>query len=230
MSLDDMLVLVRKRTKVTNDDDWLVRELNDAQDWAWQRIYVTNPDIQLTFGTTGTLAADATSLDLSTAVSSTIWGLKTFWFKGAADTTYVPAVLKDENDPAFLALDVLTPAQIIQPVIVALTNFNVLRFANNIISGTQWQADWIGEPPALSLNTNAANTSFPRVSHMAVVARAIAVIYDSIDDTRAQEWFNLSTARLSSAIHALKRRQFLTKSSTKPYPSRSGGLGFRPHP
>src|SRR5581483_3153453 len=140
------------------------------------------PDIELTFGTTGTLSADSQSLDLSTNVSTTIWGIKTFWFKGVSDTDYIPAVFKDENDPNFIALNQLSPAQVLHPVLVALTNFNVLRFANQLPSGTYWKADWIGEPPALSLSTNAANTSFPRPVHYAVTARAIATIYDSIDD------------------------------------------------
>ena len=55
LTLEQMITLVKKRTKLTNDDAYIVSELNDSQNWCWQRIYRTNPDVQLTFGTTGTL-------------------------------------------------------------------------------------------------------------------------------------------------------------------------------
>lgn len=218
-----MLSLLRKRTKVKNDDPWLIDELADALDWAWQHLYLSNPDIKLTFGTTGTLSGDAQSLDLTTAINTTIYGIKTFWIKGASDSDYIPVVFKDPNDPEFLALNQITPAQVIQPVLCAIYNFNQLRFANLLPSGTAWKADWEGTPPALSLATQCV-TTFPAALHYAMTARAIAVIYDSIDDTRSGTWFAIAQDRLRTGNQNVRRRQFLTKSKTKPFPGGTGGV------
>lgn len=214
-----MLILMRGRTQVTTNDAWLVGELNEALRWAWRRLYLTNPTIQLTFGTTGSLSADAQELNLATAVDSEIYGIERFWIKGDADTDYVPAVFTDPNDPAFIALDQVDPAQVIQPVLCAIYNFNRIRFANELPSGTDWKADWIGTPPKLSLNTNCV-TDFPEPLHSAIVNRAIAVIYNSNDDTRDGQWFGIAQDDLSVGMKNVKRRQFPTKSKTKPFPSR----------
>ena len=223
MVLEEMLVLLRGRTKVTNNDAWLVGELNEALKWCWRRLYVTNPTIELTFGTTGTLAADAQALNLATAVDADIYSIERFWVKGAADTDYIPAVFTDPNDPAFIALDQVDPAQVIQPVLCSIYNFNQIRFGNELPSGTAWKADWIGTPPKLSLNTNCV-TDFPEPLHSAITARAMGVIYNTKDDTRDGQWFGIAQDELSVGMKNVKRRQFATKGKTKPFPSRGGGF------
>ena len=225
-----MLTLVRKRTKVRNDDGWIIDELNSALRWSWRQLYLTNPDIKLTFGTTGTLSSDSQALDLTTAVNADIYGIKTFWIKGTSDTEYVPVVFKDENDPDFIALNQLTPVQVIHPVLCAIYNFNQLRFGNQLPSGTAWKADWIGTPPPLSLDTECV-TTYPEPLHDALTDRAIAVIFDSLDDIRAAEWFALAQQDVTQGGRVVKRRQFQTKATTAPYPGRTGrGRGFSPRP
>lgn len=215
-----MLVLLRGRTKVTNNDAWLVGELSEALKWAWRRLYLTNPAIQLTFATTGTLSADAQELNLATAVNSTIYGIQRFWVKGAADTDYILAVETDPNDPNFIALDQVDPAQVIQPVLYTIYNFNQVRFGNELPSGTEWKADWIGTPPDLSLNTNCV-TDFPEPLHSAITARAMGVIYNTNDDTRDGQWFGIAQDELSVGMKNVRRRQWQDKARTKPYPARS---------
>lgn len=222
-----MIYLVRKRTKTTNDDGWIVAELSDALTWAWEHLYLTNPNIKLTFGTTGSLSADAQVLDLTTAVNATIYGIERFWVKGAADTDYIPVVFCDPTDARFIAMDQISPAQVIHPVLVTIYNFNQIRFGNQLPSATNWKADWIGTPPELSLNTECV-TDFPVPMHSAIVARAIATIFNSLDDTRASLWFGIAQDRLSVGNKVVRRRQFLTKSRTKPFPARSGGVILSP--
>ena len=223
-----MIAVIRKRTK-NNEDGYIITELNTALDWCWQQLYLINPDIRLTFGTTGSLSADAQALDLATAINTTIYGIKTFWIKGAADTDYIPVVFRDENDPEFLALYQLTPVQVVHPVLCAIYNFNQLRFANQLPSGTNWKADWFGTPPDLSLNTQCV-TTYPAPLHNALVDYATALVYDSLDETRADKWFGLAQQRLNTANRNVKRRQFLTKTTTEAYPGRGSRSSVRPRP
>lgn len=223
LSLEEMLDYLRDRTKVCNNDPMLVRELNAGLDEAWKRLSVVFPDLELTFETTGTFSADTQDFDLGaqiTLAGGTFNASKTFWVKATSGDDYVPVVFMDTNDPRFIERDQMT-AQVIQPAYASLVNFNRVRFAPTLPSGTLWRSDWIGKPPKLSLASN-TQTSLPDPLHFSVVAYATSVVFDTLDDTRALKWMRDFEATLLSGIHSIKRRQNQTKSGTGRFPGGGG--------
>jgi hypothetical protein len=217
LSLEEMLEYLHDRTKVRNNDPMLVRELNAGLDESWKRLSAVFTDLQLTFETTGTFSADTQQFDLGAEIAllgGTFYQSKTFWIKATSGDKYIPVVFMDANDPRFIAQDQLD-AQVVQPVYASLVNFNEIRFAPTLPSGTYWRADWIGNPPKLSLATN-TQTSLPDPLHFAVVEYAQAKVMKTLDDTRDSMRDFEST--LMSGIHAIKRRQNQTKQGTAPYP------------
>ncbi len=220
MTIESILQLIRDRTRVTQDDPMLIREINAALDWVWQRCYLTNPDLELTFGTSGTFAADTQDWDMAADVGSgTLYGVETLWIRGAADSDldYVPVVWCDPNDANFLALAQIEPVQLIQPVLAAVYNFDQVRFANVLPLGTLWKIDWIAKPRDFSLNTNCV-TSVPDPLHEAIVERACYKVWRTYDDSRSADANMDSLGLVSAGLKVIKRRQFSTKQSTKPYP------------
>jgi hypothetical protein len=221
MNLETMIRDLRDRVKITDNDQLIVDKLNSALSWAWNRIILTNPNLELTFESTGTFAADTETFDLAAALSTgQLDQLKAYWIKGAGDTDYVPVLFKDANDPEFLARTQWT-AQLAQPVYVAVINYDQVRHAPTVPSGSMWRADWVGRPPSFSLETRPVPT-LPDCVHDALVSRAEALLFRGIDDVRSGIAFNEASDLLSTGMKVIKRRQTLTGIKTKPYPPRRG--------
>ncbi len=227
MNVFKMLEMIQDRTKVRNNDRMILNELNAAADEFWKRLYVVCPDVELTFDTEGTFAADTQQFDIGaaiTALGGTFYGSKTFYIKGAGDDRFMEVVFMDTNDPRFQTLSQET-ATVVQPVCASLVNFSVIEFAPAMPSGTQWRSDWIGKPPNMSLATQ-SQTSIPDPADMAIVDEATATVFDILSDDMAASFHLRADYKRRSAIDVIKRRQFQTPLKTQAYPPRgSTGIG-----
>lgn len=227
MNLQAMILMCRNRTKVLNNDPMIIDELNASADEFWKRLYAVCPDVQLTFDTEGTFAADTQQFDLGaaiTAVGGTFYGSKTFYIKGASDNRFIPVEFMDTNDPRFQG-QFQEQAQVIQPVYASVVNFSKIEFAPAMPSGTMWRADWIGKPPNLSLATN-TQTSIPDPADQAIVDDACASLFETLDDDRAMSFRVRSDYKRTSAINVIKSRQAQTPFRTRGYPPMGGQSGF----
>lgn len=227
MLLQSMLDTLKDRTKQYANDPMLVRELNSALSYVWNRLYQVVPDLQITFETTGTFAADTQQFDLAatiTAAGGEFFGHQTFYIRDANQDKYVPVVFTDTNSPQFQSMQ-QEDAQTVTPFLAAAVNFGELRFAPPVPSGTLWRSDWIGKPPNLSLATN-TQTSIPEPLHGAMVDLATAQVFSINDDTREETWQRKAEDKIIVGIHAVKLRQQQTPRTTRKFPA-SGGGGVR---
>src|SRR3990167_1182230 len=206
--------MLKNRTKV-QDTVQLIDELNNDGTWAWNKIYPTNPNLELTFATVGTFSVETQTLNLATVVDADIYGVKTFWIKGSNDTDYVPAHFYDSNDAVFLSRDQLD-AQVLQPTAYTIYNFTTIRIAPAVPALTEWRTDWIGKPPNFSLNSECV-TSIPSPLHEAMLSRTEGVLWRGVDDTRSKDALNEAEALLIQGIRNVKRRQFKDRPKIKPF-------------
>lgn len=221
MTLQDSLLLIKKRTKKENDDVWLVAEMNSALSFVWNRIYVAYPDLELTFETTATLAADTQQLDLGAAIAALggeFFGHKTFYTYDSGSQRYIPVRFLDANHPDFLAREQET-AELIFPSLASVVNFDQVRFAPALPSGTQYRSDWVGKPPNFSLNSQ-TQTTIPEPLQQAITDKATSQMYVGIDDDRVSYWEAQARDKIVTGIHAIKYRQQQTPQTTAPFPSR----------
>lgn len=222
-----MLVMVRDRTKVRNNDTMLINELNAAADEMWKRLYAVFPDCEITFDSEGTFLVATQQFNLGAAIvllGGVFYGSKTFYIKGASDDRFIPVEFMDTNDPRFQAQE-QEDANVLSPVYASLVNFDQIRFAPELPAGTMWRSDWIGKPPNLSLATN-TQTSIPEPFHQAIVDYGTATVYDILDDDREMTNQRKADYKIRSAIDVVKRRQWQTPFQTKAYPPRgSSGYG-----
>lgn len=223
LSVDRMLSMVKDRTGMRGRDPRIVNELDNALTWLWERLYVVNPNLELTFETTGSFSSDTQTFDLGAAILSAtggeFYGLKTFWVKRSGDAEYIPVDWMDTNRPAFIDRD-QDSAQVRSPVLAQMVNFDQIRFSPALPSGAEWRADWIGKPASLSLSTN-AKTTVPDTFGQALMARATAVILDGMDEERrSARWFGIANSMAVLASQVNKRRQFQNRTGTRTYPPR----------
>lgn len=219
-TLEDLIRIIKQRTGFRKNQD-IIDAINTSLEWIWPRIYSVYPNIELTYGATGALAAETTTFDLATAVHSTIYGLKSLAFRESSSADFQPVLFKDTNSPEFEARRSLT-AQVIQPVYADTTNFNKIIVAPALPSGTQWRADWIGKPLPLSLETNPTLT-FPDPMAKPMLDHSIGIVFEMMDDERSLKYLGpIGHAERSAktAIHALKRRQFPGRLKTRAFPPR----------
>lgn len=222
-NLEDLLQHVRDRTKVTNDDAQLIRELRLACGWVWKRAYLTNAQLEMTFGSSGTFSSDTRTWDVAAEVGATgtLYGIESLWIRANDATDYIQAQFMDLQDPRFLALDQITPVQLLQPVYASAINFDQIRFANTLPADTDWKLDWIAKPANFSLNTNCV-TSVPDALDEALIERTCSKVWRTIDDTRAANADADARDLCATGLKVIKRRQWTSKQKTRPFPSRAG--------
>jgi hypothetical protein len=230
-NLESMLRVIRGRTKKMNDDQMLVDELNESTTRVWGRVYPACTEIQITFETTGTFAAETQEFDLSAVISTAggeFYAHKTFYIMDGNQNKYVAVVFMDANDGRFQSRQ-QEQAQVMTPVFASAVNFGTIVFAPALPAGTQWRSDWIGKPPKFSLATNCV-TSFPDPLVQPITDDAIATIFNTLDDTREAAYRARFEDNIISAVHGLKRRQNQTPQRTAPFPARraSGQYGWGP--
>lgn len=212
MALEDWVRTLRNRCQIHDDDTHIVDELNIAIKWAWQKAFLVNTNLQLTFETTGTFGAITENYDANT------YGIKAFWVKNPTDTEYVQVIFMDGNDPRFLARTQMDP-QLIQPTYATKFNFDSIRFAPALPAGMNYRVDWIDYPPVLSMDTN-INTLTLEPIELAVLSYAEGLLWRGQDDTRSGEAMAEAHRFIGTSIKTLKQRQFSTKQKTKPFPRR----------
>lgn len=223
-NLESMLRIIRNRTKLTNNDTMLIDEINESMDRVWRRVYPVCNDIQITFETTGTFAAETQEFDLAGTISTAggeFYAHKTFYIMDANQNKYIPVVFMDTNDPRFQER-LQSEAQVISPCYASAVNFGTIVFAPALPADTQWRSDWIGRPPKFSLATNCV-TSFPDPLIQPITDDAIATVFNTLDDTREETYRLRFEDNCMTAIHALKRRQNQTPQRTAPFPASNTG-------
>jgi len=216
VTLEQMIRQLRDRTRIFDNDARLIDELNSAFDWADQQLCLTNPNIELHFESTGTLAVTTEMLDLTSVLTGDeFYGMKTFWLQGANDTNPIPVNFMDVNDSRFIARTNMDP-QVMQPHCAALVNFSQIRFAPPLPAGTFWRADWTGRMNSVSLTTNCTPGWGPL--HNAILSRAESVLFRGVDDLRSGEAGADAKVLLPIAMKVMRRRQEQSKKTHKPYP------------
>lgn len=216
--LDDLIRKLKNRVHVSDNDQWLVDELNESITWAWNRLSLMNTKLEANFETTGTFSSDTTTLDLSLQVGTAQFdSALTFWVKGSNETEYTPVVFMDVNDPRFLSRSQLTTAQLFNPTYAAMVDYSSIRFAPAIPSGTTWRLDWTDKPPKLSLDSQ-ATTTIPEPLHSCILSHAEGLVWRGQDDSRSGQAIVESMDLFATASKIMKRRQVLTKPRSRPYP------------
>lgn len=229
MVLEYMLDEVRDYTKVTNNDAKLVRVLNRAKDWAFDNVYLMNADIPVTFGTVLSPAVNTQDYDIQGAVAAivseaVVYGIKNMWVKYSGDTDYTPIIFRDATDPVFMGRDQLT-AQVTIPLYADITNFTSVRFSTALPASTSIRVDWIGHPLDFGLDTNVTLIAPP--VHRAIVAYAISLLFNEMDDDRDVKWEARAKERLITSLHIINQRQFAQPRKTQPFrSSRRRRMGF----
>lgn len=218
-TVEQMLQQVRRRTGRRGQDPKLLDELNNALDWLWPRLYAVNPNLEITFGTTGTFSADTQTFDLGAAIAAgELYGLKGFWVKRSGDEDYVPVRFMSSGRLSFVLSDQDT-ASVTTPVLADVINFDQIRFSPAMPSGAGWRADWIGKPAPFNLDDN-ADTTVPDTFAAPLVDRSIAVLFNLGDDDKDNRWFIEADASALRCAQVNKRRQFQNRRSTATYPRR----------
>lgn len=207
--------LVKRRTHASRDAD-VIGELTSAQDWCWNRVASGSSNILKVDDTELTMAAQTSSYDLATNVSTTktLIAIKWLGVKLSSETKFTPVIFLDSSDDRMIYADQDTAATV-QPIYCSIENFGQVRFAPPLPSGTIIRCDYIYAPTDLSLASN-ASPDLPILVHNAIADKATAQIFINLDDDRAGYWEGQSIAKLYSAINVLNRRQFQQQPRTRP--------------
>jgi hypothetical protein len=216
MILESMLIRLRDRTHMLSKDSMLIGELNSAQDHIWNRIITNNANILKVDDKELTLAAQTSSYDLATNVSTTVTLVAVKWLgvKLTGDTKFQSVVFIDSSDDRFISAD-QDSAATAQPVYAAMENFNQVRFAPPLPSGAILRVDYIYGPLGLDLATN-CSPDLPYLVHEAIVDKATAQVFVNLDDDRAGYWEAQSLGKLYAASNSLNRRQYAQQPRTRP--------------
>lgn len=211
MTTLEMMALLRQRTKIP-DSSKLLNELRVAYRWAVNKIYKSadGPRLLCTVGEELTLAAITRSYDLEANLAGgTLLGMKQLWAKLPGATQFTPMIPRDVSDPEFMALDAQTAADPLiatgSPVFYSMINFGQARFAPALPATTVLRVDYarIGPAPDPTLNpTQQDGTDIPGLFHDAIVNKATALLFNTLDDTREGSWHTQAMDVLNDAIFA----------------------------
>ena len=216
--VEQMILLLRSRTGVRNNDGLILDELNSAKSDIFQRVFLLDEDIEITFETELSPGA-VQSYDMGANITAgEIWGVKKLWVKYSGEAEFTEAEHHDAASPEFLYRDQMT-AQVMHPLFYDVVNFDQLRFAPTLPASTTIRVDWIGMPPDFSLETEAV-TSMPTPLHHAVMAQAAAQLLDNRDDTRAPSWERRAREWTHTALLTISKRDFSHHIKTTPFSQR----------
>lgn len=230
MTTNEMLDTLQRRTKIA-DRVKLIAELKSAYRWAARRIYNTagGPELLMVLGEELTALASTTrDLDLSATgvLDAGCIGIKRLWVKLPSDAKFVPMNSCDSNDELFTSLDSGTAAAPTiaagHPILYMVYNFVQLRFAGALPAGSVLRADYFksGEPPEPTLNPTMTNgNDLPDPFHDAICSKAIAQLFNIIDDEREGTWETRARDELNDALFVGSKR---TQGPTRTQPFRSG--------
>ncbi len=227
-----MLDLMKQRTKV-QDSAKLLRELRSAYRWAVRRVYnaAGGPDLLTTIGEElPVLAAVTRDYDLGAAVTGgEFLGVKMLSLKLPIDSFFTEMQPSDANATKFASADSapVSNPNIAQghPVMYTAINFSKVRFAPALPIGAIIRADYfrIGPVPDPTTNpTQEDGVDFPAIFHDAVVSKAVAQIFTTLDDTREGTSETRARDELNDAIYLATSR---TKGPVQTRPVRSHRRG-----
>lgn len=212
MTTAEMLDLLYQRTKIA-DEAKLLRELRDAYDWAVTEIFVSadGPPMLVTVGEEITaLIATTRNYDLETALTGgTLLGIQQLWAKLPNEVIFTRLIPRDISHPDFVAMDSSAAATPLiatgHPIFYAVTNYGQVRFAPALPAGTIIRADYsrIGPAPDPTVNpTQQDATDLPKIFHRAIVCKATAQLFNTLDDSREGSWETRAIDAKNRAIYA----------------------------
>lgn len=211
MTTQEMLNLLAQRTKVTNQTK-LLSELKSAYEWAVYEIYKSadGPQMLITVGEELTaLAATTRDYDLESHLTGgSLLGIQQLEVKLPADVNFTLMLPRDVSNADFMVLDNhLASDPLIasgHPIFYAVNNFGQLRFAPALPATTVIRATYsrLGAAPDPSTNpTQEDGTDLPKMFHNAIVAKACAIIFNTLDDTREGSWETRAITLLNTGIY-----------------------------
>lgn len=215
MILETQVIAIQDRTK-SSRIPMIVAELNSAQDWAWNRILTSNPNIMKVDDVEKTMIGQTSSYNLALNVSATqtLVAVKWLGVKLTGDTKFTAVVFIDSSDDRFMAADQDTAA-VGQPVFAAMENFNQVRFAPPLPSGAIVRVDYIYAPADLDFEVN-TTPDLPQTVHQACTDKATAQVFVTLDDDRAGYWEAQALSKLYSAMNTINRQQYAQQPRTRP--------------
>ncbi len=212
MTTAEMVDLCKQRTKVS-DDTKILRELNSAYEWAVTEVFKSadGPQLLVKVGEEITaLVATTRDYDLEAALTGgTLLGLTNLWAKLTTNSEFIRLVPVDVSSDEFVACDSSTIANPLiaynLPIYYAVVNYGRVRFAPALPSGTVLRADYSKFGPVPDPTTNSTQddgTDLPRMFHNAIVAKTVAHLFNTLDDSRESGWETRAIQFLNSAIYA----------------------------
>lgn len=212
MTTQEMLDLLYQRTKIS-DQDKLLRELRDAYDWAVSEIFISadGPQLLMTVGEElPVLVSTTRNYNLEAAlVGGSLLGLETLWVKLPTATLFTIVFPRTITDPDFLAMDSATAATPLiasgHPIFYAVINDGQIQFAPALPAGTVIRADYarVGSVPDTTTNpTQQDGADLPALFHRAIVCKATAQLFNTLDDSREGSWETRAIDAKNRAVYA----------------------------
>ncbi len=225
MTSADMVAAVKARTHDSDDSKVLI-ELNAAQSWAYNLLYLAEggPDLLITYNKQITLGSALREYDLATDATilpDVFQGLKRLWLKLVGETKFTQMTQSDSSIPQFVD-DVDDTTTAAHPVFYTVENFSKLRFGALLPTGAILRVDYFRVPPAIdpTLNNTLANGSdLPVVVHQVLVDYATGLRYVALDDDRASGYISTASNNLQTALYSIRRR---VQGPTTTVPYRAG--------
>lgn len=218
MDLQSMIDAVSQDTQA-GDTNFIIRKLNKVQSYVANRIMATNPELFKVTDDQIALAADTRSYDLAANVST--GQLQQIEFLGvqySGETTFRGVEFAKGNNPQFLYWD-QQPVQTIHPQLCVIDNYDRVRFAPGIPSGSTLRVDYMYYPRTLALQTQ-TTCDLPVIFHECLVSDATRNTFLAIDDTRDAPYKFMAMDELQAAFNVLNNRQFQQPFRTRPSSSR----------
>ena len=218
-----MLTRVKQRTRM-QDEYRILTELQHAYGWVLRRVYNTEkgPNLLITIDEELSINATTRDYDLASNLAHALLGVKQLWLKLPSDTTFTPMVTADTNSSVFVVTDSASITATGHPVFYDVVNFDKVRFAPALPSGSTIRVDYYRLAPDLDPTTDNSPTSshdLPEIFHDAVVSKTTAQVYGLLDDTREITWEQRAVADLQEAVYVANRR-VQAPTQTEPFRSR----------
>ncbi len=218
INLQEQIVAVQSDTQ-ESDADVIVRKLNKAMSYVANRILATNVEILKVTDDQIVLAADAKSYDLAANVSTgELLQLEFLGVQYSSETVFTPVEFIKGNSEQFVYSD-QQPVQAVHPQYCVIDNFNKVRFAPGVPSGSTLRVDYIYKPATMSLVTQ-TTCQLPSIFHEVIVSDAIRQCFLRLDDTRDSLYKFQAMDELYGALNVLNSRQFQQSPKTRPSTSR----------
>jgi hypothetical protein len=223
MTTREMLNSVKQWTKISTEDTGL-RALRKAYNWAVRRVYNSEngPNLVSTIGEElPALLATTKTYDFGANLAHPILGFKQLWVKLPADVKFTPMQSARTTDQGFVDSD-SDPAASLQvaqghPVLYDIINFDQARFAPALPTGAVLRVDYyrlareVGETDSGKSDDSSdmndepvAGEDLPKMFDDCIVSKAIALLFNQLDDDREMTWQTTALSELNDALYIPK--------------------------